>query len=203
MRIETPATDRHATESRRVIARQTTTIESNPRASTPGDAAPAAPVQASRRARDRTVRIGLFTAWLAARGGSLVGPVAFGGGALLIASEFTDRLETLEGGYTILAFNLILASLLATLIVCAAAIVGDSVLHRAELRLGRRPGAALLAPLLTIAGATSAAAIIIAHLGHALALDAWLGLAGSALLLLAAAIRHRITSARHAPPRSP
>lgn len=117
--------------------------------------------------------------------------LAFGGCGLLIASEMTDRLERVEGNIGLGAVNVTFSLLIAAMIVSTAALVGDSMLAVASRRLGHRPGARLLTPLLTLAGAASASAIAIDHVRHTPALDSWIGLGGSVLLLLAAlANRH-------------
>jgi hypothetical protein len=118
--------------------------------------------------------------------------LAFGGVGLLIASELTDRLERVDGGLGMNALNLTVASLLALIVVSTTALAGDTVLAYAERHLGRRPGARLLAPLLTAAGAAALSAIVIEHLRHGPALDGWIGIAGGALLLLAAITHHRL-----------
>jgi hypothetical protein len=118
--------------------------------------------------------------------------LAFAGIGLLLASELVDRLERLEGDIGFGALNLILAVLLATLVVCAAAIVGDSVLAAAEQRIGRRPGARLVTPLLGVCAGAAAIGILVAHLRHPLALDGWVGLAGSLLLVIAAVAYHHL-----------
>jgi hypothetical protein len=141
---------------------------------------------------ERTGVAGGPRGWSLDRARSLIALLALAGGGLLIAGEITDRLERVEGDAGLDAFNLIVASLLAMLIVCTGALIGDWVLARAEQRLGRRPGARLLAPLLTIAGSVSAGGIIIEHLRRAPALDAWIGITGSALLLLAAIAHHHL-----------
>jgi UPF0716 family protein affecting phage T7 exclusion len=129
--------------------------------------------------------------------------LAFGGGGLLIASEVTDLLEQLEGNIGIGWVNLIVASLIATPIVCTAALVGDSLLAAAERRSGHRPGARILTPMLTAAAAAAAGGIIIDHLRHAVAVDSWIGLGGSLLLLLAAVAHHHLprTASKGPPPR--
>ena len=91
-------------------------------------------------------------AWLRAHVCFLVALLSFGGAGLLIASEITDRLERVEGDLEPTALNLAIATPLALLVVSLAALLGDSLLARAERRSGRRPGARLLGPLLTVAG---------------------------------------------------
>ena len=138
-------------------------------------------------------------AWLRAHVCFLVALLSFGGAGLLIASEITDRLERVEGDLEPTALNLAIATPLALLVVSLAALLGDSLLARAERRSGRRPGARLLGPLLTVAGGAVGSAIIVYHVRHAVALDGWMGLSGSALLLLAALAHHRLPRTPHKP----
>jgi hypothetical protein len=129
---------------------------------------------------------------------TLIALLAFPGAALLIASELIDRLERIEGDAVMIVLNLIFALPIATLVVCTAALAGDSLLSFANRRTGRRPGARLITPFLTISGAISTAAIAIGHLGHPPAFAAYVGLGGSFLLLLAALTNHL---RRREPPR--
>jgi hypothetical protein len=124
-----------------------------------------------------------------------VGVLAFVGIGLLLASELVQCLERLEGDLGLGALNTIPALLIATLVVGVAALVGDTVLDAAERRLGRRPGARLVAPLLAVWGGAAATAILLVHLYHPLALDGWIGLAGSLLLVIAAVVRHHLPGA--------
>lgn len=125
-----------------------------------------------------------------------VGLLAFTGIGLLIASELIELLERVEGEFGLVALNLVFAVPLAALVVCTAALAGDSVLALAERRIGRRPGARLVTPLLGACGGAAAIAILTAHLSRSLALDGWLGLAGSLLVMLAAVAHHHIAGAR-------
>lgn len=129
----------------------------------------------------------------------LVASLSFGGAGLLIASEITDRLERAEGDLGPTALNLAIATPLALLLVSSAALLGDSLLARAERRSGRRPGARLVAPLLTVAGGAVGSAIIVDHARHAIAVDGWMGVGGSVLLLLAAFAQHRLPRERRKP----
>jgi CDP-diglyceride synthetase len=113
----------------------------------------------------------------------------------LLASELVERLERLEGDVGLGALNLIFATMIATIVVCAAALAGDTVLAAAERRMGRRPGARLVTPLLAVCGATAATGILVAHLRHPLALDGWVALAGSLLLAIAAVAHHHLPDA--------
>lgn len=96
------------------------------------------------------------------------------------------------------AINLTVASLLSSLFVGTAALIGDWALARAERHLGRRPGARLVTPLLAAVGAVSACGIVIDHVRHAPALDGWTGISGSVLLLLAAIAHHHYVRAAYA-----
>jgi hypothetical protein len=113
----------------------------------------------------------------------------------LLASELVERLERLEGAVGEGVLNPMVAVLIATLVVCAAALVGDSILAAAERRMGRRPGARLVTPLLAVCGGAAATGILVAHLRHPLALDGWVGLAGSLLLVIAAVAHHHLPDA--------
>jgi hypothetical protein len=104
-------------------------------------------------------------------------------------SELVDQLEHLEDNMGIGWLNLIVATVVATVIVCALALIGDSALNAGARWIGHRPGARLLTPVLTTAGGTVLCGILVAHLTRPLALDGWIGL-GGALLLLGAAHRH-------------
>ena len=120
--------------------------------------------------------------------------LAFAGSELLLISELVDRLERLEDNLGIGWFNVTLATMVATVIVGVIALIGDSALNVGARRIGHRPGARLLTPLLATAGGAALCGIVTAHLSHPLALDAWIGLSG-ALLLLCAAHRHAATRA--------
>jgi hypothetical protein len=125
--------------------------------------------------------------------------LAFAGIELLLISELVDRLEHLEDNLGIGWLNVTVATMLATIIVCALALIGDSTLNAAARPIGHRPGARLLTPLLATAGGAGLCGILAAHLTHPLALDSWIGLSGTLLLLGAA---HRQAATR-APPRRP
>jgi peptidoglycan/LPS O-acetylase OafA/YrhL len=114
---------------------------------------------------------------------------------LLLASELVERLERLEGDVGLGALNLIFATMIATIVVCAAALMGDSILAAAERRMGRRPGARLVTPLLAVCGGAAAIGILVPHLNHPLALDGGVGLAGSLLLVIAAVAHHHLPDA--------
>jgi hypothetical protein len=116
--------------------------------------------------------------------------LAFAATELLLISELVDRLEHLEGNLGIGWLNLTFATMVATVIVCALALIGDSALNTAERRIGHRPGSRSLTPLLATAGGTALSGILAAHLSRPLALDSWIGLAGALLLLVAAVHRH-------------
>jgi hypothetical protein len=124
-----------------------------------------------------------------------VGLLAFVGIGLLVASGLLERLERLEDDSGIGWVNLFLAMLIATIVVCTAALVGDSVLTAAERRKGRRPGTRLMTPLLAVCGGAAASGILIDHLRHPLALDGWIALGGSLLLAIAAVAHHRLPDA--------
>jgi hypothetical protein len=121
---------------------------------------------------------------------SSVALLAFAGIELLLISELVERLERLEDNLGVGWLNLTLATLVATVIVCALALIGDSALNMGARRIGHRPGARLLTPLLAAAGGTAVCGILATHLTHPLALDGWVGLAGALLLLVAAVHRH-------------
>jgi hypothetical protein len=89
-----------------------------------------------------------------------VGLLALIGLDLLLTSELTDRLERLEGNVGLGALNLIFATLIATVIVSTAALVGDSILAASERRTGRRPGAYLVTPLLAVSGGAAVTGIL-------------------------------------------
>jgi hypothetical protein len=119
-----------------------------------------------------------------------VAPLAFAATELLLISELVDRLEHLEDNVVIGWLNLTFATMVATVIVCALALIGDSALDSAERRIGHRPGSRSLTPLLATGGCAALCGILAAHLSHPLALDGWIGLAGALLLLVAAVHRH-------------
>lgn len=135
-----------------------------------------------------------------AHGSPTVALLAFAGTELLLISELVDRLERLEGDLGIGWLNVTIAALIATGIVCTLALIGDSTLNAAARRVGHRPGARLLTPLLATAGGGALCGILAAHLSHPLALDSWIGLSGALLLLLGAAHRH---AAKRAPAQRP
>jgi hypothetical protein len=120
-----------------------------------------------------------------------VGVLAFAGLGLLLTGELTERLERLEHNLGIAWLNLTFATMIATILVCVTALVGDSALRAAERHTGHRPGARLITPLLALSGSAITIAILVAHLNHPPALDSWTGLAGSQLLLVAAAAHGR------------
>jgi hypothetical protein len=107
-----------------------------------------------------------------------------------LISELVDRLEGLEDNLGVGWLNLTLATLVATLVVCTLALIGDSALNTGARRIGHRPGARLLTPLLAAVGGTALCGILATHLTDPLALDGWIGLAGALLLLIAAVQRH-------------
>lgn len=117
------------------------------------------------------------------------GLLAFVGIGLLLTSELVDRLERLEGPLGLGALNLIFAVIIATIVICTAALMGDTALAAAERRIGRRPRAPFVRSLLAVGGGAAGTGILVAHLHHPLALDSWVGLAGG-LLLAIAAIAH-------------
>lgn len=121
--------------------------------------------------------------------------LAFAGIGLLLVSELVDRLERLEGPYGLGALNLIFAVMIATIVVCTAALIGDSALAAAERRIGRRPRARFMRALLAVGGGAAATGILGAHLHHPLALDSWIGLAGGLLLATAAIAHHQLPDA--------
>jgi hypothetical protein len=121
-----------------------------------------------------------------------VGLLAFCGIDLLVIGELVDRLEGLEGDLGIGWLNLTVATLFATVIVCTVALIGDSALNAGARRIGHRPGARLLTPLLAAAGGAALCGILVDHLAHPIGLDGWIGL-GGALLLLGAAYQHAAT----------
>jgi hypothetical protein len=119
-----------------------------------------------------------------------VGLLACSGLGLLLTSEIVDRVERLEGNAGIAWLNLTFAAMLATIAVCAGALVGDSALQAVGRRIGHRPGARLIAPLLATSGTATIGGILVAHLNRPLSLDGWTGLAGSLPLLIAAVAYH-------------
>jgi hypothetical protein len=48
---------------------------------------------------------------------------------------------------------------------------------------------------LAVCGGAAASGILVAHLRHSLALDGWVGLSGSALLVIAAVTHHHLPDA--------
>lgn len=118
--------------------------------------------------------------------------LALTGLGLLLASELTDQLERLEGEVGLAALNLILGTMFATIVVCAAALVGDSLVAAAERRIGRRPGAPLVTPLLAVCGGATVTGILAAHMSHPIALDGWVGLLGGLVLVIAAVAHHHL-----------
>jgi hypothetical protein len=130
--------------------------------------------------------------------------LAFAGTQLLLISELVDRLERLERSLGIGWFNVTIATMVATVILGALALVGDSALNAAARRTGHRPGARLLTPLLSTAGGATLCGILATHFNRPLALDGWIALSG-ALLLRCAAHRHAATRRRdergHSEPR--
>jgi hypothetical protein len=123
---------------------------------------------------------------------SLPGPLPLAGITLLVASEFTDRLEP-EIGVNVI--NLYFAFSIAALVACVGALVGDTILSAIERRSGQRIGATHVALLLAVPGAAAIAEILAHHLHRPPALDAWFGLAGATSLLIAAAV-HRLARPR-------
>lgn len=121
-----------------------------------------------------------------------VGLLAFSGLGLLLTSETVDRLERLEDNAGIGWLNLTFAAPLATIAVCAAALIGDTALRAIERRIGRRPRTRLTTPLLATSAAATISGILLAHLTRPLALDGWTGLAGSLLLLIGAIAHHHL-----------
>ncbi len=119
------------------------------------------------------------------------GLLAFVGIGLLLTSELVDRLERLEGPLGLGVLNLIFAVMIATIVVCAAALMGDSALAAAERRIGRRPRARFVSSLLAVGGGAAGTGILVAHLHHRVALDSWVGLVGGLLLAIAAIAHHQ------------
>jgi hypothetical protein len=127
--------------------------------------------------------------WSDDRASAPIGLVAALGVGLMVAGEIADRLEV-DLGLDLI--NLILASLFAALAVSVVVLLGDSLITAIARRSGRRPSQRLVTLLLTLAGAATAGWIVIGHLSHPLALDGWLGLGGSLLLLIAALAHHHL-----------
>jgi hypothetical protein len=115
--------------------------------------------------------------------------VAAIGAGLLVASELADRLEV-DLGLDVI--NVSLSVWFALLIVSTGALLGDSLLTAVERRSGQRTSPGLITSLLTLSGAAPAVWILISHLSHPLALDGWLALGGSVLLVLAALANHQL-----------
>jgi hypothetical protein len=116
------------------------------------------------------------------------------GAMLLGTSELTDRFESVFG---LSSVSLFFALPIATVVVCVAAISGDSILVVVERRVGRRMGRRLRLMSLAVPGLAATVVIGVHHVRHLPALDASLGLAGGLLLLLAAGFyRHATTGER-------
>lgn len=128
--------------------------------------------------------------------------LAFAGLWLLLTGGLIEAFEQLEGDAGVGWVNLTFAVTLATIVVCVVALIGDSALRAVDRRMGRRPGARLVKPGLAIAGAVAFLTILVAHIGHHLALDGWIGGAG-ALVLLAAARGVTVPEVRRRGRRSP
>jgi hypothetical protein len=107
------------------------------------------------------------------------------GATLLVLGELTDLLEFDVGLNWV---NVSFALPLALVAVAAVAVGGDVLLEAIERRRGRRPGRRLTTPMLAGLGLATALEIALHHLRQAPHLDASLGLAGGALLLVAAGL---------------
>ena len=115
--------------------------------------------------------------------------LAFAGFGLLVMSEFSDRLEPDLG---LSVFNLWIAASFGAVVVCITALLGDTLLANIARRSGRRLSHASVTTLLMLAGAPTMIGILIVHQSHPLALDSWLALAGSVLLVIAALAHHQL-----------
>lgn len=127
--------------------------------------------------------------WTEDRAGTATGLLAFAGIALLVIGELSDRLESDLG---LGAVNLCLAALLAALTVSVSALLGDTLVGTIARRSGRRPSHSSMTALLMLAGAPTAVGIWIVHRSHPLALDSWIALTGSVLLVIAALAHHQL-----------
>jgi hypothetical protein len=120
------------------------------------------------------------------------------GATLLVLGELTDLMESDVGLNWV---NVSFALPLALIAVAAVAVVGDVFLEAIERRHGRRRGRGLTTPMLAGLGFGTAIEIALHHVRQAPQLDASLGLAGAALLLIAAGLHfHASASLRHDSP---
>jgi hypothetical protein len=105
---------------------------------------------------------------------------------LLLTSQLTDSLEPYLG---ISALNLYFALSFAVLALALAALTGDALIRLLGWHFDPTLRRGAPTAILAAAGTGVAAVVLICHLDREIALDAWLALVGSTLLLLAAAIR--------------
>jgi hypothetical protein len=108
-----------------------------------------------------------------------------------VLGELTDLLEPDVGLNWV---NVAFALPVALIAVAAVAVGGDMLYEAIERRRGLRPGRRLTTPILAGLGCGTAIEIVFHHVRQAPHLDASLGLAGGALLLVAAGL-HRYASA--------
>lgn len=127
--------------------------------------------------------------WPEDRASTVTALLAFAGIGLLVMSELSDRLESDLG---LGVFNLWIAASFAAVAVCITALLGDTLLATIARRSGRRPSHSSVTTLLMLAGAPTTIGILIVHQSHPLALDSWLALAGSVLLIIAAVAHHQL-----------
>jgi hypothetical protein len=108
------------------------------------------------------------------------------GATLLVLGELTDLLEPELGLDWV---NVCFTLPVALIAVAVVAVGGDVFLEAIERRRGRRPGRVLMTPILAGLGLGATIEIALHHARQAPHLDASLGLAGGALLLIAAGLR--------------
>jgi hypothetical protein len=108
------------------------------------------------------------------------------GTTLLLTSQLTDSLEPYLGTN---AITLYFALGFAALALSMAVLTGDALARRRGWDFDPTARRGLPTAILAAAAAGITAAVLIRHLHREIALDAWLALAGSTLLLLAAATR--------------
>jgi hypothetical protein len=135
------------------------------------------------------------------RAASLRVAFTLAGATLLVLSELTDLLESEIGLNWV---NLFFALPIALIAVAFVAVGGDILLEAIERRRGRRPGRWLAIPILAGLGLGASIEIALHHARQAPHLDASMGLAGGALLLIAAGLqRHASASLKKGSTASP